>query len=644
MMLAIFPESLPELDAAHERARSLWEPPPDISVSDWAEANVYLRKGSTPRPGPLVLEKYQREMLDVFADPLVHEVVCVKPTQIGWTVILYIIAGFTVDVNPQPLMIVQPTADNAEDFGRKRLNPFIEDCPALKAKVRAAKSRDGANTLKLKTFPGGFIKLAGANAGTDLRSDPVPIVLMDEVEAYPDDVNGEGDPMEIAANRTESFPDFKILKGSTPAKGKGDSRLEDAWKISDQRRFFVPCPFCGHEQVLWWRDPITDEYRVVFEVNEKTGEVRPESVRFVCSSCKRGISERYKKQMLDRGRWIAEHPERSVVGFWLNALYRPWKESWAALCQKWVAAQEDKEKLKEFVTLQLAEFWEERGSSRDAGGLKARLEPYPKAPGMPPDHPRPWEWELVPNGVGVLTMTVDVQENRLEAKVKGWGAGEESWLLAHEVFWGDPGADQHVWEELERFRLREFTHESGRKLRIMLTLVDSGDQSDAVYDFVEPRQNLRDRVFALKGVDQHTKPLLVQEGTTKRSHVRLYTVATFAAKERILARMGIPQPGPGYMHLPDWTTDEYLSQLTGEKKVTTRDKRTKARKVKWVKTHTRNEALDLEVYQLAAIFILQKFIDPRTFGDLGALAAAIRGEAALPVRAQARRIRSRGVE
>lgn len=642
-MASLAIEALPVLEAAHTRMRMLWEPPPDISVSDWAEANIYLRKGTTPRPGPLVLEKYQREMLDVFADPLIHEIVMVKPTQIGWSVILNIITGYIIDVNPQPLMLVQPTADNAEDYGRKRINPLIEDCPVLRAKVRTAKSRDGANTLKLKSFPGGFLKLAGANAGTDLRSDPVPFVLMDEVEAYPDDVNGEGDPMEIAANRTESFPDYKILKGSTPAKPKGVGRLEKAWEKSDKRRFHVKCPFCKHEQVLWWRDPETEEHRVVYDVNDITGEVVPDSVRFVCAGCKRGISERYKKQMLDGGRWIAEHPERTIVGFWLNALYRPWKESWTALCQKWVDSLDDPEKLKEFVTLQLAEFWEERGSSRDAGGLGKRLEPYPKGPGMPPDHPKPWEYERVPNGVAVLTLTADVQENRIEAKVKGWGAGEESWLLAHEVFWGDPSADSGVWEQLEHFRLQEFTHERGRKMRVMLTLVDSGDQSDAVYDYVEPRQNLRDRVFAVKGVDQHTKPLLVQEGTAKRSHVKLYTVATFAAKERIFARMGIVQPGPGYMHLPDWTTEEYLDQITGEKKVTMRDKKTRTRKTKWIKTHTRNEALDLEVYQLAAIFILQKYLDPRTFGDLGVLAAMIAGDSPLPTASHVRRIRSRGV-
>lgn len=625
-------EALPNIEEAHQRVRDLFLPPPDIAVSDWAESNIYLRKGTTPRPGPLRLEKYQREMLDVFGDPMVHEVVCVKPTQIGWSVILNIIAGYIIDADPKPIMLVQPTSDNAKDYGRKRINPLIEDCPALKARIKVARSRKGGNTLKLKEFPGGFLKMAGANVATDLRSDPVPVVLMDEVEAYPDDVNGEGEPMEVAANRTESFPDFKILKGSTPAKPKGMSRLEREWEKSDQRRFRVPCPFCHHEQVLWWRDPETKEHRLVFDKDQE-GRVIPASVRFVCAKCKAGVPERYKQQMLDGGRWVADHPGRPVVGFWLNALYRPWKEAWAALAQKWTEAQGDRERLKEFITLQAAEFWEEEGTGMEPKGLLARCEPYEAD---------------VPAGVALLTMAVDVQDNRLEAKIKGWGAGLESWLIEHAVFWGDPAAGGaevpgSVWHELEEFRLKLWRHASGKLMRPVITLVDSGGHNtDAVYDFVTPRQNNRDRCYAIKGVDYHTKPVLVQEGTTKRSAVKLYTVATHMAKERIFSWLGKPQPGPGYLHLPEWTTEEYCAQLTGEKRITVTDKRTRVRKTIWVKTHRNNEALDLEVYSHAGIWIVQNLIDPATTRDLGALAAAVRGEVAMPA-PRVRRVRSHGI-
>ena len=174
-----------------------------------------------------------------------------------------------------------------------------------------------------------------------------------------------------------------------------------------------------------------------------------------------------------------------------------------------------------------------------------------------------------------------------------------------------------------------------------MTLVDSGDQSDAVYDYVMPRQNLRDCVFAVKGVQYHTKPVLVQEGTAKRHNVRLFTIATFAAKDRILSRLKLAKPGPGYLHFPMWTTDEYFAQLTAEKKMPMKNKRTQIRRWVWVKTQERNEALDLEVMSLAALFILQNILDPVAFRDLAALQRQLVGEGAPPARS-GRRMRSTG--
>lgn len=227
-MYATAPEATPNIQAAHERVRRMLLPPPSIKPSDWAERNIFLRKGTTPRPGNLILEEYQREIVDVFADPEVHDIVCVKPTQIGWSVVLNILIGYTIDIDPKQMMMVQRTRDNAKDYGKKRLKPLIEDCAVVRAKIRPAKTKESGNTLMLKEFPGGFLKLAGANAGSDLLSDPLQIILMDERDGYPADVQGEGEPGEVARNRTESFPDYKVLEGGTPAKVKDVSRLYKA--------------------------------------------------------------------------------------------------------------------------------------------------------------------------------------------------------------------------------------------------------------------------------------------------------------------------------------------------------------------------------------------------------------------------------
>lgn len=607
------PKAIANLEKIWARVRSLWEPPPDITVSEWAERNRVMPKGTTSRPGPWRTESFQREIQDTFNDPNVREIVVMKSTQIGWSEILNNVAGYLIDNDPKPFMIVQPTADDAKKYGRTRIAPMIAACAVLRQKVREAKSRRGGNTLQLKEFPGGFLKLVGANAGSGLRSDPLPAVLADEIDGYPDDVNGEGDPLEIAKRRTDGYADYKFLMGSTPAKPKGLSRIEREYERSDKRRYLVPCPHCGHRQVLKWRDAKSGDYRLVFERNDK-GDVIRDSVRYVCESCRRGIPERFKQQMLDGGRWVAEAPGRPIIGFHINALYSPWKENWGDLAQEWIESQDNPEKLRAFINLRLGETWEEAGETVATGDLEApgRREKYQT------ENPR----VDVPHGVGVLTMAVDVQDGRLEAKVKGWGVGEESWLIAHEVFFGDPGAGgaevaDSVWHQLDELRLKEFAHASGRKMRVAVTVIDSGGHhTDSVYDYVQPRQNIRDRVFAIKGVEFHTKPALVQEGSTRRNTIRLYTVATHPAKDRVFSRLKITQHGPGFVHLPEWAQSEYLAQLTGEKKIGVRDKRTRTKRYIWVKTHTRNEGLDLEVYSLAALFIVQNFL--HRFRDLKA--------------------------
>jgi phage terminase large subunit GpA-like protein len=265
--------------------------------------------------------------------------------------------------------------------------------------------------------------------------------------------------------------------------------------------------------------------------------------------------------------------------------------------------------------------------------------------------------------VCALVAAADVQHNRIEAQITGFGPGEESWLIAHEVFWGNPGVEVdpettvNVWEQLDQFLLKPWPHPRGAVLTPAIVLVDAGAHADSVYDYVLPRQHTRRRIFACKGVDYLSKPGLVMEGATKKANIRLFAVATYAAKDRVFARMKIPRPGPGYMHLPDWVTDEYLEQLTGEKKITVRDKRTRTKKVLYVKTYSRNEALDLTVYCHAGLFALplgslgvvsevepQHFIAPAIYRDLDKLAEAVKqGHSAEALAARVRRVRSKGL-
>ncbi|MGA3295265.1 MAG: phage terminase large subunit family protein [Candidatus Acidiferrales bacterium] len=590
--------------AAVARSWKHYEPPADLSVSEWATRNRVMPKGTSPRPGPFRPEKFQIEMMDVVLDPNVHEIVVQKSTQVGYSdAVLNNIVAYFIDVDPKPIMMVQPTIDNAKDYGKKRITPMIQACPALRAKIKDPTARRAGNTLALKEFPGGFLKLTGANSGAGLRSDPVPVVLLDEIDGYPLDVEGEGDPQAIATRRTDAFADFKIVRGSTPAKPKGISPVEREFERSDKRRFHVPCPACQHSQVLWWRDPATKQYRLYYEL-QPNGQVRPDSVAFVCAKCSAKIPERFKQQMLNAGEWIAEFPDRPIAGFHLNALYSPWRDNWAALAQEWAEANHEKnpEKLKAFVNLRLGETWEEQGDSIEALALKSRLEEY-KAE--------------VPEGVGLLTASVDVQNDRLEAVVKGWGAKEESWLIAYQQIFGDPGQED-VWNETDTFLLSAWETASGQKVKISSVMVDSGGQhTDSVYRFVAARQARR--IFALKGSSEAGKEIVGKFSVNNRYRVKLFTIGTDTAKDRIFARLKIPSPGPGYLHLPNFVEDEYLAQLTAEKAVR-RYKKGQGTVREYIKTRARNEALDLEVYALAALYVLGQ----ATIRKLGELAEALR--------------------
>jgi phage terminase large subunit GpA-like protein len=590
--------------------------------------------------------------MDALLDPETREVIFKKSTQVGWTEIINNIIGYFIDAEPKPMMLVRPNEFDAKDFTKKRIDPMIESCECLRGKIKQTSNTSKQGSLNLKQFDGGFLKITGANAASGLRSDPVPIVLFDEIDAYPDDVQGEGDPISIATRRTDQWDDARILKGSTPAKPKGLG-IDQDYDRSSQAMLFVPCPFCEHFQSLTWRGaykllPREDgaySYELIAGTEsahnltwQKNAEGDPiaETVRYVCQGCGQGIDERYKQKMLEAGRWVHRYPDRlKVRGFSINALYSPWKLLWPDLAQEWTDAQDNPEKLKAFINLRLGDNWDEGGDSFGAHILSARKENYEAD---------------VPKGVGVIVGAVDVQNNRLELQLKGFGKGEEEWLLAHEIFYGDPGqppdaeTGYDVWQELEKYLLQPMKHECGMMMTPAIVLVDSGAHADAVYDYVLPRQHTKRRIFACKGQDFLSRPGLALKGTTKRGDITLWNIGTYAAKDRIISRMKIQKQGPGYMHFPDWATDEYFEQVTSEKKITVRDKRTRTKKSLYVKTHNRNEALDLTVYCHAGLFILQQFLDPKAYRDLGKLVDSVQAGKMPEVPQRGRRVRSSGVQ
>jgi phage terminase large subunit GpA-like protein len=575
-----------------------WRPDPLLTPSEWADANVVLSTTDSAEPGPFRTARtpYVREILDCLSPHHPAErIVWMAGAQVGKTRAGLNWIGYTIDKVPGPIMMVEPTVDTAKKVSKQRLAPMIQGTKALSSKVAEARSRDSGNTMFEKEFPGGMLLLTGANSSVGLRSMPVGRLYLDEVDGYPADVDGEGDPVSLAEKRTATFARRKVFMTSTPTI-KGLSRIEKEYLRSDQRRFFVPCPDCGHQQWLKWRDEAGRSH--VVWIDEAAREAG-----YVCEGCGVVIPESSKTWMLEQGAWKpTAQGDGQTVGFHLSALYSPvgWR-SWGAIYAEFLEVKEDRFRLKTWVNTILGETWEE--DSERPPKLDDRLEQYDAE---------------VPAGVGVLVAAVDVQGSWLEVAVKGYGDGEESWLIAHQQILGDPGQER-VWYELDDFLRGTFKHSSGAELGITAVAIDSGGHhTDAVYKFAKARTARR--IYAVKGSSARAKELLSRPSTNNRYKVRLFMVGTDTAKDVIFSRMRIRRPGPGFMHLPAWVDEEYLAQLTSEVAVT-RYRKGQGATREYVKTRERNEALDLEVYCLAALYTLGEHARKR----LGAMAEKLGG-------------------
>ena len=578
--------------------------PDQIDVSTWSQQSIVLSAKDSAEPGPYRVERtpYAREPMDCLSQHgSVEEVVLMWGAQTGKTRIGSNWLGYLVDTNPGPVMIVQPTIDMAKRYSRQRLAPMIEESPTLRTKVRENRSRDDANTTLLKEFAGGFMAVAGANSAAGLRSMPVRDLFLDEIDGYPLDVDGEGDPIKLAEARQSTFARRKRLLTSTPTT-KDFSRIEARYLASDRCRFHVPCPHCEQLQPLEWG---TDKPHGIKWDRDPEGRALPDTVRYVCRSCGAEIREHHKPAMLAAGRWVADAPGAAagrVRGFQLSSLYSPlgWL-SWVTLVQEWEAAiaaarTGDISLLRVFVNTRLAETFEEQGDRADEHALRKRAEDI--------------ALRVVHWGHFVMTGGVDVQGDRLEAYLWAWGRGMERQLVDRAVFYGDPGQAESdagsPWARLTEWRRTPVLHASGRPVPILAMMIDSGGHhTHAVYAYA--RAHAHAHVYACKGMSQAGKNILgkpTDQDISWRGHkvkhgVKLWPIGTDTAKAEIYGRLRTERPGPGYVHLSRHLPPEVFEQLTSERLVT---KYVKGRpRLEWVKpAGRRNEALDCSVYALAA--------------------------------------------
>jgi phage terminase large subunit GpA-like protein len=564
-------------------------PDPLLTVSEWADEHRFLSQRASAEPGRWRTSRtpYLKQIMDdLSATSIVEKIVFVAGAQVGKTEAGNNWIGYVMDVAPGPMLAVQPTVDIAKRFSKQRLQPLIDESPRLREKVRPARERDSGNTLTSKEFVGGLLLLAGANSSAGLRSMPIRNLFLDEVDAYPGDVDGEGDPVSLAEARTRTFARRKMLLTSTPTLA-GTSRIWREWESSNQQRFQVPCPECGGLQPITWP-----------QIRWDSDDLDQPPV-LICSHCGVGIEERHKTKMLSNGAWIPENPESKIHGYHLSSLYSPlgWF-SWTDARAMWLRAQGNQEAMRVFVNTVLGECWAERGDAPDWEDLYNRREDY--AIGTPPVK------------IAFLTCGVDVQQDRIELEVKGWGPNLENWSIDYQIIPGDTAGDE-VWELLTQAIRNEYVAEDGLILPIRMTAVDSGYRTQEVYRWAKSQSSLR--VMVVKGRDNQATILstpstaeVTIRGKKLRGGIKVWPVGVSLAKSELYGWLRRKQPTDlsegyphGWCHFPQYA-EEYFRQLTAEQMVT-RIVRGYQR-YQWEKTRDRNEALDTSIYNRAACVVV----------------------------------------
>lgn len=551
-------------------------PPPDLTVSEWADLYRKLSTESSAEPGQWRTERapYQREIMNAISDPEIQTVVIMSSAQVGKTEFILNVIGYHIDLDPAPIMVIQPTKELAQAFSKDRLAPMIRDTPSIQGKVADARSRDSGNTMLHKTFPGGHITLVGANAPSGLASRPIRILLADEVDRYPASAGSEGDPLNLARKRTNTFWNRKLVYVSTPGI-KGVSRIEAEYLNSTMEQWQLPCPSCGHFQPLAW------------------GQIIFDSVSMVCSSC--GTIHNEFEWKSGTGKWVVRNPGAKSRGFHLNEMASPWKR-WQEIIDDFHNAQKEAKKgnielLKSWVNTSLGETWEEKGEGVESDELVKRRERY--------------DCE-VPENALVLTCGVDVQDNRLEYEIVGWGLEKESWGIQYGVIMGDPG-QEHVWEMLDGVLEKSFQRKDGQVLQIMTTCIDSGGHhTKTVYEYCKTRE-IR-RVWAIKGQGGSGTSYIHRPKKRNDAGAWLFNIGVDVGKDTMTSRLKVQFEGPGYCHFPIDTgkgyDQAYFDGLTSEHRVI---RYTKGQaKINWEKrtSGSRNEPFDLRNYATAAFEIL----------------------------------------
>lgn len=620
-----------------QTVRKALTPPPRISVVEWADRYRKLAKeaGSTSGNWETATVEIARGPMLAVTEPGVHIITAMVCTQLMKTALLENTFGYFADLDPCPILLLQPKEDAAEQFSKERIAPLIRVTPVLRQLITTTKTRESDNTLLYKAFPGGFLAMAGAGSPDNLARRPVRVILADEIDKYP--VTREGDPIALAEERTATFGvNWLSVRACSPTV-TDESRIESSYQDSDQRRASVVCPHCRHRQFL-------DFFKHVHWDKTEDGRHLPKTAKVYCECCGTGWSEGERLRALQTIQWHQTKPftccgqrhvpldiyqrswkdegvadpvskawawwqsdryavhravcpdcgllgvENDHAGFQAGKLYSPWqKDKPSDQAAKWLKAKDDEDKKQTFYNTQLGITYRPfSGKELSREGIAARGEVWPAE---------------IPDGVAVLTVGGDTQDDRVELEVVGWGRNEESWSIAYEVIEGDPNTVE-LWERVDEFLKRIWLRADGMGFEVRAACIDSGGHhTQKVYEFCKAR--LGRKIWAIKGESARSgqrSPVWPTKRPTRRtkSGYRPIVLGVNAAKDTIRARLAKEKPGDGYMHFPADRDINYYEQLLSERSVLKVVNGQKFR-VWELPAGKTNEALDCRVYAYGAL-------------------------------------------
>lgn len=555
-----------------------FKPDPRLTVSEWSDKYRILTSEASAEAGRWRTDRtpYLKEIMDEMSPTSpTQQVKVIKGTQLGFSSIADNIAMCYLDFYPCPILYILPTETLAKGTSKRRLTPSIRAIPHLAKKIIGGKSKNDIGETYSKAVAGGNIALGWSNSTASFRSFSARVVMLDDVDGF--GTFGEGDVMELGKARADAFANKKIYINSTPTIS-GLSNIEPEFEDSDQREYEMPCPECGELMGFKW------EY-MTFE-KDKRGYLKGD-VKCACPNCGSLIPEFKKTEMMAKGVWIPKNEGHQHRGYKLTSFYSPlgWL-SWNDIAREFIKAHRllqegDTRAMQVWKNTRNAEVWKENLAGIDIKSANDRVEEYGCE---------------VPNDVYVLTCGVDTQDDRFELEVLGHGRNGETWSIDYKVIAGDPQFEE-TQEMLDDYLSQSFTRQDGAKMKIMGTCIDTGGhRTKDIYTYCENR--IPNKIFAIKGANTITAPITNKTiYDMSPDELTLFSIGVHTLKDDFFAKLGVKKEGANYCHFPNKPVynDKYFNMLTAEK----RDD-----KGKYVKVRLRNEALDVRIYALAALSIL----------------------------------------